>query len=121
MPGVEKILHKGNEILYINYQGTRSDEEMVAILKKAVEIIVTENKEYLQLTDLTNAYATPGYMKEAKKIAKETPKLAKKRAIVGINSPSRLILLKAYNLMLGPSNAVKPFNSIEEAKDWLIS
>jgi hypothetical protein len=60
-------------------------------------------------------------MKEAKKIAKETPKLAKKRAIVGINSNSRTILLKAYNLVLGSQNAMKPFRSLEEAKEWLIS
>jgi hypothetical protein len=121
MAGVEKILHKGTEILYIDYRGLRSEEEMISLLKEAVAIIVTDNKEYLQLTDLTNSYATSGYMKEVKKIAAETPKLAKKRAVVGINSTARLILLKGYNLILGPSNAVKPFDSIEEAKDWLIS
>ncbi|SRR6056297_407117 len=121
MAGVEKIKHKGKEILYINYNGCKSDKEMVDIMKEAAEIIKKENKEYLQLTDMTNAYATPGYMKEAKKIAKETPKLAKKRAIVGINSNSRTILLKAYNLVLGSQNAMKPFRSLEEAKEWLIS
>jgi hypothetical protein len=121
MAGVEKIKHKGKEILYINYNGCKSDQEMVDTMKEAAEIIKKENKEYLQLTDMTNAYATPGYMKEAKKIAKETPKLAKKRAIVGINSNSRTILLKAYNLVLGSQNAMKPFRSLEEAKEWLIS
>jgi hypothetical protein len=121
MGEVSKISHKGKEILYINYNGCKSDSEMIEILHKAVEIIVKENKEYLQLTDLTNSYATPGYMKEAKQVAKNTPKLATKRAIVGINSTGRLILLKAYNLMIGDENAVKPFSSLEEAKDWLVS
>ncbi|MBN1116316.1 MAG: hypothetical protein JXA77_03865 [Bacteroidales bacterium] len=120
MPGVEKINHKGKEILYINYQGCKSDEEMIQLMKKAVEIIITDNKEYLQLTDMTNAFATPGYMKEAKKIAQDAPKLAKKRAIVGINSPARVILLKAYNMVIGSENSLKPFSNIEEAKDWLV-
>lgn len=121
MAGISKINHKGKEILYINYQGCKTDDEMIGIMKEAVRIIIEDNKEYLQLTDMTNAFATPGYMKEAKQIAKNTPKLAKKRAIVGINSPARVILLKAYNMVIGSENMIKPFNSIEEAKDWLVS
>lgn len=121
MPGVEKIMYKGKEILYINYQGCKTDEEMINIMKEAIEIIIKDNKEYLQLTDMTNAFATPGYMKEAKKLAKEAPKLAKKRAIVGVNSTARIILLKAYSLVLGSESAIKPFRSLEEAKDYLVS
>lgn len=121
MAGVEKIIHKGKEILYINYQGCKSDQEMIDIMKEAVDIIVKDNKEYLQLTDMTNAFATPGYMKEAKQIAKGTPKLAKKRAIIGINSSARIILLKAYNLIIGSENVIKPFSSLLDAKDWLVS
>ena len=121
MAGVEKIIHKGKEVLYIDYHGTRSDEEMIEVLKTAQEIIIKDNKEYLQLTDLRGSFATPGYMKAAKEVAKETPKLAKKRAVVGVDSPARLILLKAYNLILGSETAIKPFKTIEEAKDWLVS
>ena len=121
MPGVEKIIHKGKEILYINYQGCKSEEEMIQVITRAVEIIIEENKPYLQLTDLTNAYATRGYMKEAKRIAKNAPKIAIKRAIVGIDSPARTILLKAYNLAIGSQNVIKPFNTLEEAKDYLVS
>ncbi len=121
MAGIQKIVHKGKEILYINYQGCKSEQEMIALLKEAAALIIKENKPYLQLTDMTNAFATPGYMKEAKKIAKDTPKLAKKRAIVGIDSAGRLFLLKMYSIVIGSENAVKPFSSLEEAKDWLVS
>jgi len=121
MPGVEKIMYKGKEILYIHYDGCKTDDEMIEIMKQAIEITIKDNKEYLQLTDMTNAFATPGYMKEAKKLAKDAPKLAKKRAIVGVNSTARLILLKAYNLVLGSETAIKPFSDIEEAKDYLVS
>ena len=121
MPGVEKIIHKGKEILYINYNGTSTDEEMLEIMKKAISIIIEDNKPYLQLIDMTNAFATAGYMKEAKKLAQETPNLAIKRAIVGINSPARVVLLKAYNMVIGSENGVKPFKTLEEAKDYLVS
>lgn len=43
MAGVEKITHKGKEILYINYQGCKSEQEMISIMKRAVEIIVSDN------------------------------------------------------------------------------
>lgn len=121
MAGIEKITHKGKEILYINYQGCKSEQEMIELMKEAAALITKEKKEYLQLTDMTGAFATPGYMKEAKKIAKVTPKLAKKRAIVGIDSPGRRFLLKMYSLVIGSENALKPFPSLQEAKDWLVS
>lgn len=119
MPGVSKIMHKGKEILFIDYKGTSGVPEMVQILKQAQSIIINDNKEYLQLTDISEAYATSEYMEEAKKVAKDTPKLAKKRAIVGITSPTKKILLMAYNVVIG-KNGLKPFNSLEEAKDWLV-
>lgn len=120
MPGLSKIQHKGKEILFIDYKGCKSVEEMLGILKEAQQTIINDNKEYLQLTDITDAFATPAYMKEAKKVAKDTPKLAKKRAMVGINSPGRKILLKSYNMILG-SNGIRPFDALDEAKDWLVA
>ena len=60
-------------------------------------------------------------MKEAKHIAKVTPKLVKKRAIVGIDSPGRRFLLKMYSLVIGSENAMKPFSTLQEAKDYLVS
>jgi hypothetical protein len=119
MTGVSKIEHKNQEILFINYEGTSSEEDMIAILKESQKIIIEDNKEYLQLTNMKNAFATSGFMTEVKKVAKDTPKLAKKRAIVGVDSPARKILLKTYNFILG-SNAMKTFDTIEEAKDWLV-
>jgi hypothetical protein len=70
---------------------------------------------------LRNSFATPNYLKAAKEVARETPKLAKKRAVVGIDSPARIILLKAYNMVTGSENGMKPFKSIDEAKDYLVS
>jgi hypothetical protein len=121
MAGVEKMIFKGKEILYIDYRGCRTDDEMIKILKEAQAIIIKENKGYFQLTDLRNTFATPGYMKAVKEVAKSTPKLAKKRAVLGIDSAARLILLKAYNLVIGSEDALKPFKTLEEAQEYLVS
>lgn len=118
--GAQWVKNNDKVMLVINYEGTSSDEEMVKIIKEAQQMIIEYGNEYVQLTNMKNAFATSEFMKEAKKIAKETPKLATKRAIVGIDSPARVILLKAYNFLLG-TNGMKPFNTVEEAQDWLFN
>jgi hypothetical protein len=119
MAEVTKIQHKGKEILYIDYRGCQNDDELIALLKQAQATIINDNKEYLQLTNVQNTYLSYNYMNTAKQVAKETPKLAKKRAIVGVDSPARKILLKGYNLVVG-NEGLNPFDSEEEAKDWLV-
>jgi len=117
MPGVSKIMHKGKELLFVDYNGTADDSEMIAILKKAQQIIINDNKKYLQLVDISNAHATSKYMNEAKQVAKETPNLATKRAIVGI-TPMKKIILTGYNFIIG-GVGLKPFRTLTEAKDYL--
>jgi len=120
MAGVSKIMHKGKEIFFVDYKGTNSDDEMIAILRKAQKIIIAENKPYLQLTDISGAYSTKKFTDELKKVGAETPKLAIKRAVVGI-TPMKKIILMGYNMVLGRRDAVKPFDSLEAAKDYLVS
>ena len=81
MPGVSKIMHKGKEILFIDYNGTADDNEMIEILKKTQQIVINDNKPYLQLTDITNAHATSKFTKELKRIGSETPKTATKKGV----------------------------------------
>lgn len=119
MPGVKKIIYKEKEILFINYKGCKSDSEMIEILKEVRKIITEDKKEYLQLTDITDAYATPRFLDALMKIAEETPWLAKKRAIVGANTPGRRVMVKAYDGLLG-GNSIRRFYSLRKAKDWLV-
>lgn len=121
MGGVSKITHKGKEIIYVDYRECKDEVEMIEVIQAASDLISHERKENLQLANMTGAFVTAGFMKEAKKIVKSTPKLAKKRAIVGIESAGRLFLLKVYNMVIGSNDAVKPFRTIEEAKDWLVA
>lgn len=119
MSGIRKEIYKGQEILVIDYNGCMTDKEMFDVLYKATEVIKKDNKPYLQLTILEDAYASYNYIKEVKRVAKEMPKTAIKRAVVGINSNARKVLLKGYNLVLGGKGLV-PFDTLQEAKDWLV-
>ncbi len=89
MSGFNKINHNGKEIVYIDYRGCKGDDELLEVLAAAQKGIVKENKEYLQLTDFRDTFVSQNYMKKAKEVVKDTPKLAIKRAVIGINSPAK--------------------------------
>ena len=120
MAGVSKIMHKGKEILFVDYKGCENDDEMIRILRQAQNIVISDNKEYLQLSDISGVYSTKKFTEELKKVGAETPKLAVKRAVVGI-TPMKKIILMSYNFVLGNANSLKPFNTLEAAKDYLVS
>ncbi len=119
MAGVKKITYKGVEIIFADYKNCKSEAEMLEILHQMAETVKKLDGPYLQLADLTNAYLTKGYMQELKKMAKTLPQTAKKRAIVGMNSKAKKILLEIYNMLIA-KDKVTPFDTLEEAKEWLI-
>lgn len=117
MDRVQKIQYKGKEILYINYDDIAGDDKMLEVLNEAERIILTDNTPHLQLVNFNNTFATTGYMAAAKEFGKKTKHLTSKSAIVGITGV-KVILLKSYNLVSGEK--LKPFKTIEEAKDYLV-
>lgn len=118
MTGIKKLLCEGKEILYVDYRGL-TDVEMAETVKTYKEIALQNNKEFLSLSNITDAYATPVFLKEANKFATETKHLLKKGAIVGIKGAKK-ILLKTFNLFLG-DKGLRPFDTEDEALRWLIS
>ena len=120
MAAVTKVTYKGKEIVYIDYTQCASSEEMIEAINEAKELVKKENKDYLQLSNISGATITPDFLIAAKNAAKYNPKLAKKRAIVGLDKPAQKLFLKVYNTALGSLNELKSFDSIEEAKEWLV-
>ena len=115
MAGVSKITHGGKEIVYIDYRGM-SSEEMIDTLKEAEEIIMSEDKQHLQLSNISGAFATPEFMKEANEFGKKSKALTDKAAIVGVSGRKK-VSLSAYNLIVG--GKLRPLNSEEDAKAYL--
>lgn len=116
MNRIQKIQYKGKEIIYVNYEGLR-EPEMVEILNQVEQIILSDNKPHLQLTNISDAFATPGFMAAAKIFGKKTQNLTSKSAIVGITGVKAL-LLKSYNFVSG--DKLKAFATEDEAKEYLV-
>jgi hypothetical protein len=117
MDRIQKIQYQGKEILYANYQGIIGEDKMIAVLNEAERVILADNKPHLQLVNISDAFATPGFMTAAKKFGKTTQSLTTKSAIVGITGV-KVLLLKSYNFVSGEK--LIPFKTEEEAKKYLV-
>ena len=112
------ITHKGKEILYEDY--TNLTGEQIARLVPAITKLTEDNdyKDILLLLDLSNSYAN----KDAVNAFVESGKISKDRltktAVLGITGVKK-VLLNFVNKFTNVG--AKGLNTIEDAKDWLVS
>ena len=116
MARIQKIQYKGKEILYVNYSGLR-EKEMIQLLNKVEGIILADNRPHLQLVNITDSFATSGYMAAVKEFGANTQHLTHKAAIIGISGVKGL-LLKSYNFVSG--SKLIAFSTEKEAKEYLV-
>ncbi len=114
--GAEWIFHKGKKILYINYNNLQKEEQL-ELIRKATQILLDSgSKQNLTLSDIRNITVSQEFVDLAKKMGKQSGVVTKKAAVVGVQG-IRKVLLQTVNRFSG--NPRKPFDTIEEAKDWL--
>lgn len=115
--GAEWINHKGKKILYINY-GKLPPPDMLALIKKASGMLVASgSSENLTLTDMRDVFVNNEFIALAKEQGKVSLPLTKKAAIVGVTGVKK-ILLTGVNAFTSKPRI--PFDTLEEAKDWLV-
>ena len=93
-------------------------KEFFSVLDEARNFILSAGKELLILVDVQNSYTDSETMQKMKEDAKLEKPFIKKEAVDGI-SGLKAILLKAVNMFSGQD--IKAFQTIDEAKDWLVS
>ena len=112
------IEHNGKEILYVDYSGLYDEELANATFEVNDFFKKLEKHEILILVDVRNSYATEKLTVDVlKKNATIAKPYAKKTAVVGVTK-TQDVILTVVNMFSGLQ--VKPFNTVEEAKDWLI-
>lgn len=119
--GASWLEHRGKRILVIDYSNIKMEKEMIAIVNAVPGLIkdIKPGEELLAFIDLTNAFATPGFLEASKKMETEYLKNLKlKRAIIGVTG-AKAVLLKGYNLFL-KTNKIEPFSTREEALAYLV-
>ncbi len=114
------IQYKGKTILYVDYRNltVQDQQEAMALLDDEANEMRTWTRKGLVLTDFRRGKATPEFIAYGKKLGKEVfSEKVLKSACLGITGVQN-ILLQAYNTFT--KDKIVPFNTEEEAKEWLV-
>jgi hypothetical protein len=109
------------EIYYIDYTNLKLEEEFLSAIKSTnafrEKVKASGKKDLLMLVNVTNSYIYGQAFAEIKRSGKLTQSITKRTAVVGMTGAKRTFLdiVNAFT-----SLNVKPFENIEEAKDWLV-
>ncbi len=116
---VKWIEHKGKKILFSNYEGCKTSEEMISVLYQEAEILRKQNGKTLVMANYEKSFGSSEYMSVLKDISHEVLKEKIERtATLGITGVKEA-LFKSYIFFTGQKN-VKLFYDRDEALEWLI-
>ena len=111
------MTYKGKKILYNDYrnlQGSEIPDILDAILSLTLK---SGEKGYLNLVDVRDSYANKETIDAFNKGAKAVKDITDKTAVLGITGVKKILL----NVVNKFSNmGAKAFDTIEEAKEWLV-
>ena len=119
--GARFIEYKGREIYFIDYTHLKSTEEFLKVIKGTDtfrEKVKAEGKRnMLVLVDITGSYVYGETLDALKRAAKFSRELTSKEAVVGATGPKK-VLLRIVQLFTGMQ--LRPFDTLEEAQEWLV-
>jgi hypothetical protein len=114
------LLYKGKGILYVDYSNMTGEQtkEAMSLLDDEANEMRTWTQRGLVLSDFRNSKANSEFIAHGKKLGKEVfADKVQKSACIGITGVQS-ILLQAYNAFT--KDKIIPFDTEEEAKEWLI-
>ena len=116
---VKWIEHKGKKIIHLDYTNlnSRDKESFYLVLDEANEFIMSAGNDLLILVDIRDSFGDSEISKRMKVDGKMEKPYIHKEAVVGITGVKK-VLLKGINLFT--NIGITPFETIEEAKDWLV-
>jgi hypothetical protein len=111
------ITHKGKKVFYVDFAKIEIDElkEEVKFVEK--ELCAMPKNSALSMADVRDSFGTNEAMEIIQGLTSKTKQHVRKRAVIGVTGVKK-ILLKALNQVTGQTSV--PFDSLEEALDWLV-
>ncbi len=122
MDRVTWIEHKGKNILYIDYSGLNAKKDRELLLKIIEELknqAFSKPTKSLFLSNVTDAYTDSFILSKLKDVAKfcTDNNLVEKECVVGLGGLKKTFI-KIVNAFA--QSKLVMFESVEEAKDWLV-
>jgi len=112
------LKYKGYEILLDDYTNVMPDQ-FAPLIRRITELTFQSGKkDILLIVDVTGAYANKEAVNAFSESGKKSKILIKKTAVLGITGVKKIFL----NIVNKFTNLnAKPFNTMEEAKEYLIN
>ncbi len=116
MERIRTELVQGREIFCIDYANLK-EAAMLALVEQARQVITTPPKKKLVLTNFSNCFVTPRFVRHLESVTPEVNPWIERNALVGLNKP-KMMILKGFNLLLGTD--YRAFSSEHEALEYLL-
>jgi hypothetical protein len=117
MDRIRTVRFKGKRIDYFDYSQLKDDAAFVEMLHAATAFLEKQNKQTLQLINLTDAFITPGLITPILAEIERFKPYVLKQAIIGISGAKR-ILFKTYMTFF--PGKIKAFDTEDDALEWLV-
>jgi hypothetical protein len=122
MNGASFVEYKGKQIYYVDYSNIKTNEEFLSIISQTnafrEKVKASGKKDLLMLVDISGSYVYGEVLDAIQKSGKITKQLTAREAIVGVTGGKK-ILLKIVQTVTNMNFRV--FDTVNEAKDWLVS
>jgi hypothetical protein len=112
------IEHRGRRVLFFDYRGLRSDEELIATLEAGSAMMQPLPRPALLYNDFEDSVIGSAFMKRVKEVGRMNARLIGRSALTGV-SGLKIVFLNAYLRATGERNT-RAFATREEALDFLV-
>ena len=115
---VSWIEHKGRKILFGDYSNLLAKDALALLLESEKELrkLITPTPI---LMDYSGCYANQEFVDQLKRVGKQYDKVFLKCASVGVTGIKK-ILATAVNTFIGAGAKNKYFDTLADAKEWLV-
>ncbi len=119
MERVKWIEANGKRILYADYSGLKTLDEMVTVMNELMRMANMSPGKVLTMTNFRDATSSSEFMEMIKKGDKEYQEKSEKTAVIGITG-LKSVLYQGF-LRVSGNKTVKACNTEEEAIAFLVS
>jgi len=120
--GAKFVEHKGKQIYYVDYSNIKTNEEFLSIIKQTnafrEKVKAEGQRNLLMLVDISGSFVYGEVLEQIKKAGKQTKEITSREAVVGVTGGKKILLRIVQTIT---SMNLRMFDTVEEAKDWLVS
>jgi hypothetical protein len=92
MAGVREINVYGQDIIWVDYEGCKTPEQMIQIFDEAMGFLLKKNERSLMLTSFKNASILPLFLYHLQEQTPHVAHLIKRNAFIGMNKSKKMVL-----------------------------